>query len=63
MVLLEHGEHLETSPAAAASDRLRVVGDVLQLAEHEPRHDEGPPQEAGRHDVHEAAVDEALVSR
>ncbi len=35
-----------------------VVGDVLELAEHEARHDQQPGQEARGHDVDDATVDD-----
>ena len=58
MVLLEHGQDLEAAPAAVRCAASRVVGDVLQLAEHEARHDQRAAQEAGGDDVGDAAVDD-----
>ena len=58
VVLLEHREHLEAAPAATPAVGLGVVGDVLELAEDEARHDQRAPQEPRRDDVHEPAIDD-----
>ena len=42
VVLLEHGQDLQAAAAAAAAAGSRLVGDVLELAEHEARHDQRP---------------------
>ena len=58
VVLLEHRQHLEAAATARAAAGLVVVGDVLELAQHETRHHQGAVQEARGDHVHEAAVDD-----
>ena len=45
-LLLHAVEDLEAAAAAVAAQRVRAVGDVLELVEHEPRHHERPEDEA-----------------
>ena len=58
MVLLEDGEHVQAAPAPTPAGGIAVVGDVLQLPEHEPGHDERARQEPGGDHVHQATVDD-----
>ena len=39
-ILLKHGKYFQAAPAADAPRLLTVIGDALQLVDHEPRHDE-----------------------
>ena len=57
-LLLHPVEDLEAAPAAVAPERVRAVGDVLQLVEHEPRDDERAVDEAGLDDLGDPAVDD-----
>ena len=56
--LLHPVEDLEATPAAIAAQRVRAVGDVLQLVEHEPRDDQRAVDEAGLDDLGDPAVDD-----
>ena len=58
MVLLEDREHVEPASPAAPARGLRVVGDVLELAEHEARHHQRAADEPRRDDVDDAPVDD-----
>ena len=57
-VALHPREDLEAAPAAVAPQRVRGVRDVLQLLEHEARHDQRAVDEPGLHDLGDPAVDE-----
>ena len=56
--LLHPVEDLETSAAAVAAQRVRAVGDVLELIEHEARDDERAVDEARFDDLGDPAVDD-----
>ena len=58
-VLLELVQNVESAPTATAAHRVGRVGDMLQLAQHEARHQQRPGQEAGLADVGDTAVDDA----
>ena len=51
-------QHVESALAPVASQRIRGVGDLLQLAQHELRHDQRPIDEAGLADVGDASIDD-----
>ena len=57
-LLLHPGQDLQAAPSAVASERVRAVGDVLELVEHEPRDHERPVDEPGLDDLGDPAVDD-----
>ena len=57
-LLLHPVEDLEAAPAAVAAQRVRAVGDVLELVEDEPRDDERAVDEARFDDLGDPAVDD-----
>ena len=63
-VLLEAGQDLQATPAAVAPEGVGVVGDPLELVEHDAGDDERPLQEARLRDVGDPSVDDrARVDR
>ena len=56
--LLHPIEDLEPAAPAVPTQRVGVVGDVLELVEHEARDDERAADEAALHDLGDAAVDD-----
>ena len=56
--LLDLLQDVEAAPAAVALQRVRRVGHLLQLAQHELRHHQRALQEAGLADVGDAPVDD-----
>ena len=57
-VALHPVEDLEPAPPAVAAERVRRIGDVLELLQHEPGHDQRPVDEARLDDLRDPAVDE-----
>ena len=57
-LLLQEVEHLESTPAAVAPKRIARVGDVLQLGQHEVRHEDLVTHKAGLGNVHDPSVDD-----
>ena len=56
--LLDPLQDVQAAPAAVALHRVRGVGHLLQLAQHELGHDQRPLEEAGLADVRDAPVDD-----
>ena len=56
--LLDALQNVEPAPAAVPAQRVGRVGDLLQLLQHELRHDERAVDESGLADVGDAAVDD-----
>ena len=61
-VLLEPGQDVEAASAPVAPERVGLVGDVLELLEHEPGHDQRAVQEARFDDSTSRPSMMALVS-
>src|SRR5437868_11491049 len=57
-LLLQQVEHLQAAPPAVSAQRITGVGDVLQLGQHEVRHQDLVAKETGLRDVHDPAVDD-----
>ena len=57
-LLLHPGEDLEAAPAAVAAQRVRAVGDVLELIEDEPRDHERAVDEPGLDDLGDPSIDD-----
>ena len=56
--LLDALQDVEAAAAAVAAQRIGRIGDLLQLLQHELRHDERAVDESGLADVGDAAVDD-----
>ncbi len=61
--LLNLLQYLEPAPSALTLQRIRRIGDHLQLVQHELRHSENTFEELRIAYIGDAAVDQTLVSR
>ena len=57
-IVLQAVQHLETAPAARALDVVDRVGDLLQLQQHKPRHDDDAFDQPRFDEIRDAAVDD-----
>src|SRR2546423_2342582 len=57
-LLLQQVEHLQPAPSAVSAQCVTGVRDVLQLGQHEVRHQDLVPKETGLRNVHDPAVDD-----